>query len=514
MKSFADSPHFEPGAREVSLVALGLLVLISCSASWLCVHGYLLYYGDAQAHLNISRSIIDSRTPGYDQLGTVWLPMLHLICLPFVRVDSLWQSGLAGTIPVAACFAVAGVFIYLTAFAVYATRTAALSTLACFALNPNVLYLACIPMTEVVFAAGVSVLVWSLVRFRRQGRWKYLAIGFAAVAGLVLTRYDGWFLMPFAAMAFGWAQPCGRVKRAVVFLALSCAAPASWLIHNWYLTGNALDFFNGPYSAKAIQGGRPYPGLHHWPLALLQYVAAGLLCCGFPLLVLGILGSVVAVRQRSFEVIGFLCLTPLFYVWSIHSSGTPVFVPTLYPFGYYNTRYGLALVLPASFAVGALVGTMKRSAWLLPALAVLPWVTHPAADDWICWRESQINSMARRHWTGEAARFLRDHYHSGEGILTSFGDVTGIYGCAGIPLREVVHIGNGAWWLSTTVRPELLPQEAWAVSQDGDQLGQALQKDRRRTYTLTYKIDVKGAPSLNIYRRTLADDPSPAASSQ
>ena len=32
--------------------------------------GWLLYYGDAEAHLNIARRIVDSRTPGYDQVGT------------------------------------------------------------------------------------------------------------------------------------------------------------------------------------------------------------------------------------------------------------------------------------------------------------------------------------------------------------------------------------------------------------------------------------------------------------
>jgi len=37
-------------------------------AAWVCRHGYILYWGDAQAHLNAGRSLIDSRTPGYDQL--------------------------------------------------------------------------------------------------------------------------------------------------------------------------------------------------------------------------------------------------------------------------------------------------------------------------------------------------------------------------------------------------------------------------------------------------------------
>ncbi|MGH9651613.1 MAG: hypothetical protein ACRD3I_14240, partial [Terriglobales bacterium] len=39
----------------------------------------LLLYGDAVAHLNIARRVFDSRTPGLLQLGTVWLPLPHLL---------------------------------------------------------------------------------------------------------------------------------------------------------------------------------------------------------------------------------------------------------------------------------------------------------------------------------------------------------------------------------------------------------------------------------------------------
>ena len=44
---------------------------------WCFERGYVLYYGDAEAHLNIARRIVDSRTPGPEQIGTVWLPLPH-----------------------------------------------------------------------------------------------------------------------------------------------------------------------------------------------------------------------------------------------------------------------------------------------------------------------------------------------------------------------------------------------------------------------------------------------------
>src|SRR5580692_4954257 len=61
--------------------------------------GDLLLYGDAVAHINIARRVFDSQTPGLLQLGTVWLPLPHLLMIPFLWSDSMWQNGVGGSIP-------------------------------------------------------------------------------------------------------------------------------------------------------------------------------------------------------------------------------------------------------------------------------------------------------------------------------------------------------------------------------------------------------------------------------
>ena len=61
--------------------------------------GELLLYGDAVAHMNIARRTIDSRTPGPLQLGTVWLPLPHIVMLPLVAFTWMWQTGVGGAIP-------------------------------------------------------------------------------------------------------------------------------------------------------------------------------------------------------------------------------------------------------------------------------------------------------------------------------------------------------------------------------------------------------------------------------
>src|SRR4051794_19433560 len=84
-------------ASWLSLFAAFLLLVLAAggAAAWFYSKGYVCYYGDAEAHLNIARRIVDSLTPGRDQIGTVWLPLPHLLMLPFAANDHLWQTGLA-----------------------------------------------------------------------------------------------------------------------------------------------------------------------------------------------------------------------------------------------------------------------------------------------------------------------------------------------------------------------------------------------------------------------------------
>ena len=69
-------------------------------------HGEVLLYGDAVAHINIARRVFDSKTPGLLQLGTVWLPLPHLLMFPFIISNEMWQSGSGGSIPSMAAYRV------------------------------------------------------------------------------------------------------------------------------------------------------------------------------------------------------------------------------------------------------------------------------------------------------------------------------------------------------------------------------------------------------------------------
>jgi hypothetical protein len=237
-----------------------------------------------------------------------------------------------------------------------------------------------------------------------------------------------------------------------------------------------------------------------------------MLCAGWGLVALAIAGLLITLSRGGSLLVplAFFCLTPTFYIWSVHSSKLPIFVPQLWG-SYYNTRYGLAFIPLAAFAAGALaelfpmrLHTPIRSnalGLLILFASVAPWLWRPTPETWICWKESQVNSISRRAWTQGVASFLAQRWKLGEGILSSVGDITGIYCRAEIPLRETLNVGNGPAWFATTSRPDLVHQELWAVAQDGDFLSRALRRQRRNVYQLVAEIKVKDAPKVEIYRR-------------
>ena len=275
-------PTVSPGDTDILLVAQ-IAAAISIAAFLYFLHqDQLVLFGDAVTHMNIARRVIDSRTPGPLQLGTVWLPLPHLLMLPFVASRWLWQTGMAGSFPsmMAYVFSVIGIFRLVrsvfTGTAEKAIRTevrfAAWLAAVSFALNPNLIYMQSTAMTEPVYLA---FFIWTLVFFAqalklcRSGEHvranRALIWTGSCLAAANWTRYDGWFLTAVVvAIAIGLALTpnFAPLRSGVMKLAIiAVITPALWLGYNATVYGNPLDFANGPYSAKAIEQKTAVPAL-------------------------------------------------------------------------------------------------------------------------------------------------------------------------------------------------------------------------------------------------------------
>ncbi len=144
-----------------SWAVLGFSMAASFAAIiWSWNHRALLNYGDAVAHLHIARRVIDSRTPRFSQLGSVWLPLPHILLIPFVQNYAWWANGLAGVVPSASAYIASCAGIYRLARHWLNPAPSALA-LVFFALNPNLLYLQTTAMTEPLFLCEIIwIVVW------------------------------------------------------------------------------------------------------------------------------------------------------------------------------------------------------------------------------------------------------------------------------------------------------------------------------------------------------------------
>ena len=128
-------------------------------------HGAMLNYGDAVAHLHIARRVFDSHQPRLTQLGSVWLPLPHVLLIPFVQFYSWWASGIAGIIPSALAYLAACAGLYRLSRR-WLPWPCAVLALAFFATNPNLLYLQTTAMTEPLFLCEMIWIALWLVEWR------------------------------------------------------------------------------------------------------------------------------------------------------------------------------------------------------------------------------------------------------------------------------------------------------------------------------------------------------------
>jgi len=536
--------------REITLVSQLAAAAALFSFLFYFRHGDLLLYGDAVAHINIARRVIDSRTPGLLQLGTVWLPLPHLFMIPFLFSDVAWQTGIAGAIPSMCAYVLgtAGILrlvrggLSSQAQPELAARTTAWLAAAIYAANPNLLYMQTTAMTEVLY---LGFFIWSVVHFseftqslrnreiatagecQQDGSSASLIKCGCCVLGGCLARYDGWFLSGFLCLAAIWvviSSKQAQLRRSLVkFLLLAIAAPALWLGYNAIIYRNPLEFANGPYSARAIEqhktalsGTAPHPGWHSLPVSFSYFLKAAednvaegkLQKFWLPLVTIG---AILVLNRRCWPLL-LLFLPLVFYSLSIAYGSVPIYLPEWWPFSYYNVRFGIEL-LPAFSVLTALTlhflwlrlkQTSARVVILLCAIGLTGasygfiWKAQP-----ICYREAWINSRTRIPFETALASTLLKLPHDSD-LLVYLGDHVGALQAAGIPLRRTINEGNHRPW-KTPSDPDGLWERALAEPQQYVDYVIAIDDDpvathvQERDLTSTVVIRSIGQPPATIY---------------
>jgi hypothetical protein len=528
-----EQPIRRPISRIEWLVVLASSVALSLVAVfWSWRNDALLNYGDAVAHLHIARRVFDSHRPGLQQLGSVWLPLPHILLIPFVAIYSWWANGIAGVIPSAAAYLAACAGIYRLARH-WLRPSAAVVAFAFLATNPNLLYLQTTAMTEPLFLCEMVWLSVWLVEWRaslnndppRAARL-LCCIAIVLVAA-VFTRYDGWILTFLAWTSIGIVQLRHSTRRSRTFWIASAvvvAAPIAWFVYNAVVFGDWLDFARGPYSAAAIElrtstpgAGPPHPGWHNPWVSFLFFIKTAQMdatveAWGNTLLALSLAGTawaLITTRRRAFLWTLLLWLPVPFYAYSIAFGSVPIFIPVWWPHSWYNTRYGLEL-LPA-FALGvAFVAQFtlavarefkpKSTVYLAPVLYALillnAWIV--VRQNPLTYTEGVKNIDSRRTFEAEIPPVLRSLLATRPGgvVLMNTSVFPQFVSLTGIPLRQTINESDKEFYSDAIAAPA--SHAAIVLAFEGDQIDRAVHA-HPEGLTLIRHFSAPGQPQGTVY---------------
>jgi hypothetical protein len=341
------------------------------------------------------------------------------------------------------------------------------------------------------------------------------------VSAAMLVRYDGWFLaavIGISAVVILWrSRPYPpQLRRGLVSLLLLTGSTAAlFLLYNQIAFGNALEFANGPYSARAIQERSKtatmptYPGENSPRDATLQFLKVSRLNLaeGRPEFLLlnsafiALLASLYFARRYLSWAILWAPLP--FYVLCIAWGSVPVYHPEWWPFSYYNVRYGLQL-LPATAVFAALgcefLTNFLRTRYIVVAAALViassyysVWKTTP-----ICLREAQVNGRERMALERQLAEMLTTLPPSAT-FLMNCGAHPGVTQMAGIRLRRVLCESSSRYWKIALKQPARSAD--YIIAFPGDDVARAVHNFPEGLEAVA-TVGTPSQPKALIYRST------------
>jgi hypothetical protein len=436
----------------------------------------------------VARRILDSLTPGWQQIGAVWLPLPHVLNAIPVQVDAWYRSGASGVAISVLSMALAAGSLAALLLRVTGSLVAALTGAALMMLNPNVLYLQSTPMTEPLLF-GLSLLAIALAA--GEHRWAG-----AALAAACMTRYEAWAITAaVVALAVGVrlrrGAPWRDALRAGAALSVWPAVAivvfsmnSRWVTGAWFVPSD----FYVPENVAALGN----------PAEAWRQIDEGLrLLSGTALVWAGYAGAAVLIftfvrRPSRASLVLLLALAA--------AAALPMYA---YLKGHpFRIRYDLPLVIAASALAAAGISVLHR--WVqIPLAALVIGVTvlqaSPLDREAPLVRESQRerdNMEGRRAVTA----YLHQHY-DGDTIMMSMGSLAHYMhdlSNDGFEIRHFLHEGNGEIWRFAMLGPR--EHAGWLLIEERAEGGDAMFHASKRPRWLDGFERVSEGGGVALYR--------------
>jgi Dolichyl-phosphate-mannose-protein mannosyltransferase len=511
-------------------------ILVGTIATLIIVNAFLyfLYHDqtfvhiDAIAHVNKARGLFDNFAPSLRQLGTVWLPLPHILSAPLAAIDPLWRSGAAGSLISIVSFIGTSVFLFSAGYAWTGAPVVGWVAFLLFGLNPHIIYLFSTPENEPLMICCATGLLYYLIRWTQDEEWKDLGLAGAFAFAGTLTRYEGWALAATACVVVAIVTRRKRTASTILFTGAASLGPLLWMIFNWIYFEDPLAFAIIAGSAQANNTGKAFGTAGNmWESAVRYFIdAAYSLNAG--VLWLGIAGFGFAIfllwhrnwRPSLVMVAGGASLFS-FYVLNLYTNNISILLPGFIKDDLestYNVRYGaiMAATIPLFaalfvFFIWRQVERRRTFALLMLAPLILPdpvpAASHEGIDEQftgnLFYKEAIHNQSFWMPPFVDTAQKLKsdvDWRHDSDGlILTNSRIVHVIVWATGIPMRRFITETHRTEW--TRSFDNIDPRVRWVVTEEGDDLWHARGKWLSMNWIEIANAKTETTGWVHVYRR-------------
>ncbi len=429
-----------------------MAVIVLCSSTagvllYFVAPDSFLFFGDAVSHLVRSRQFIDSQQTGLINIGTVWLPLPHLMLIPFVSIDALFYSGTAGAflgIPLLISSAV--LLFHLLELLTGSVRTAMIFSLL-FALNPNIIYIVLTPMNEVPLLFFLLLGAFTLLKFIRTNLLCWGIMSSIAVSAASLCRYEAWILAPFISVVIlsgiknrQFKRGPFSIHRSILTAMISWFGIMFWFGWNWLVYDDPMKFAHWTFDVGTSS---VRTTLEENPQEIVRLLGTAVLWIFGPVMVLAGLFMFFSWRRlsrfREQIVILIFFALPIFF-----TSAAIAFGFVQMDRWWWNWRFVLPFGLFLSMA-SALTLTEIRQRFpslMVYRVIVMIFFLVPLAQLFIpsfgiaLYNDALKSYDDRSQSAALVGRELRNEYSGGEVMLiTSYGSGQRIMINSGLPLR-------------------------------------------------------------------------------
>ena len=491
---------------------LAFAAALAGAAAWIVFfrNGLVLSHYDARAHLVVARRVFDNLTPGWQQIGAVWLPLPHLIDLLPAQVDFLYRTGLFASLVSVACLAITS---YAAARLILRVTGSGLGACICTALlvlNPNLLYLHTTPMTEPLLLATTTLAVLWLLDWVEANRDSVPPELAAALFAAMWTRYEAWAVIGAALLAAGYATwrqgaPIDTLVRrgwrvaiwpilaVAIFLVNSRVTVGSWFVSDGFYV---LDPSYADQPMRTLVG--IWWGTHQLSGYVIETVA------------LAAAGAIAWRAFRNKEDSALLITLALFATAAVP-------IVAFYQGHPYRIRYMVPVVAACAVFDGLAVGLLAPMGrtlkvrpigyWGAASLAFLLLVSmFLESPPW----NMQAPMLLEAQWDRGASLGRRDvtacleREYTGDKVLASMGSLAHYMqelSNSGFAIADFINEGNGEIW-NLALQTGPAPHAGWMlveeVAEGGDVLAERVRRDPAFTRGMTRVCEGGG---VALYKR-------------